>query len=135
MPTKAQISAGAASGTIGRRQKARAPRQDSSAYEKARIDEIGARASLYRLRLDKLESELLDARLLRIELPQMFDAIRQIILATRMTDREKNDCLRNLRPVDEILEMVASRQSADELRSNGGNGNGRNGHHSQDEFS
>jgi hypothetical protein len=74
MPTKAQISAGAASVTIGRRPKARAPGKDSSDYERARVDEIRSRASLYRLRLETLESELLAYRRLAIIIAALLGA-------------------------------------------------------------
>jgi hypothetical protein len=45
--------------------------------------------------------------MLRVELTQVFEAIRTIISAYPMSEREKADCFRNLPPVDELLERVA----------------------------
>jgi hypothetical protein len=105
------------------------PASDST-YEASRSAEIQARAELYRLRLEKQQAELLDARLLRTELAATYEAISTIILATRMSDREKKDCLRNLRSIDEIFARVLSMQNAEIRRSDG---NGKS-HHSEDEL-
>jgi len=124
MPVKAQISAGVAAASIGRRHNSvRRKGEPCGEYERARVQEIRNRAALYELKLKRLEEELLDWAVIRVEMEQIFDAIRQIIGATSMTQREKADCLCNLRPVGEIIAQVASMQNA-ELERRGGNGNG-----------
>jgi hypothetical protein len=135
--TRAKVKSGAASPKLNQAKLRKlsqptAPKPaGDSAYEASRIAEIEARAALYRLRLEKQQAELLDARLLRTELGAVYAAIRAIILATRMTDREKHDCLRNLRLVDEIFAHVISIQNAELRRFSDGNGKS---HHSEDEF-
>lgn len=59
--------------------------------------------------------------MLEVELPQVYRAIGLIIASTRMTDREKADCMRNLTPVNQILDTVARNQNAD---TNGFDGHG-----------
>jgi hypothetical protein len=65
-------------------------------YESARIEEIGIRAQLYRLRVGKLSGELIDRKLLLIELSAQYTAIREIILGSKMTQGEKLDLLKQL---------------------------------------
>jgi hypothetical protein len=55
--------------------------------------------------------------MLRAELTQLFEAVRKIISTSPLSEREKNDCLRNLRPVDEILAHVTSMQDVELQRS------------------
>ena len=82
-----------------------------SEYEKTRITEIGARAALNRLKFQKLNGQVLDRKLLLGELTAIFSSIREIILASSMTKREKDDCLRNLAEIPVVLENVAAKQS------------------------
>jgi hypothetical protein len=50
----------------------------------------------YRLKFQKLNGQVFDRKLLVGELTAIFSSIREIILASSMTKREKDDCLRNL---------------------------------------
>jgi hypothetical protein len=73
---------------------------------------------------------LLDRKQLKGELVALFAAIRTNITGTSgLSEREKEDCLRNLPDsVDELLERIAMMQNA-EMRRNNGDGN----HHAWDE--
>jgi hypothetical protein len=94
-----------------------------SEYEKARILEISTRAQFYRLKVEKLSGELLDRRIVIAEFTAIFAAIREIILASSMTTREKNDCLRNLTEIPLVLANVAAKQKEEKdetIAHNGG---------------
>jgi len=95
-----------------------------SEYEKTRITEIGARAALYRLKFQKLNGQVLDWKLLVGELTAIFSSIREIILASSMTKREKDDCLRNLAEIPVVLENVAAKQNKAEKDPTGTHQNG-----------
>jgi hypothetical protein len=119
-----QISAGYASTSIGRKDRRRS-REASPEYEQARIEEITSRTELFRLKVRELEASVLNRRMLERELTQVFEAIRVIISSYPFSEREKNDCFRNLPPVDELLERVAQRQRQSEgFDGNVTNGNG-----------
>jgi hypothetical protein len=74
-----------------------------SDYERMRIAEIGARAQLFKLRIGKLSGELIDRKLLIIELTASFTAIREIILGSKLTQREKEALLRALAEIPIVL--------------------------------
>jgi phage terminase Nu1 subunit (DNA packaging protein) len=123
MPVKAQMSAGVAAISIGRRNKSGRPKgEPCGEYEAARCEEIKNRTAYYELKLKRTREQLLDRAIIARELAQVYEAIRTIISASPFSEREKADCLRNLRDVDELLEMVASRQNAELGSTNGGNG-------------
>lgn len=99
------------------------PTQLQSEYEKARISEISTRARFYRLKVEKLEGELLDRKIMIAELTGIFGAIREIILASDMTTRQKSDCLRNLTEIPIVVANVAAKQKEDKddtITQNGG---------------
>ena len=102
-----------------------------SEYEKARIAEIENRAKFYRLKVERLQSELLDRKILVVMFTQIYQAIGVIIAASPLTQRGKDDCLRNLRPIDEVIAAVVREQNSEVRRSND-NGNS---HHGEDELS
>lgn len=86
----------------------------ASAYERSRVDELTARAGLYKLKLKRMQGELLDRKLLVGELTAAFGAIREIILGSKLSAREKADCLRNLAEIPVLLDNVAEKQKAGE---------------------
>jgi hypothetical protein len=73
---------------------------------------------------------LLDRAMLRGELTSIFQAIRTIISAYPFTEREKNDCFRNLPDIDQFLEGIARRQR--ESEGFDGNGKTTNGNGEED---
>jgi hypothetical protein len=72
-------------------------------YESARVDEIGSRAAFYKLKIKRLNGEVIDRKLLIIELSAQYTAIREIILGSKMTQREKEDLLRQLASIPIVL--------------------------------
>ena len=57
------------------------------------------------------------------EFGQIFSAVREIILASSMTAREKDDCLRNLTDIPIVLANVAAKQKEEKdetITHNGG---------------
>jgi hypothetical protein len=72
-------------------------------YERVGIQELGRRATLFRLRLGRLSGELLDRKLFVAELTAMFVAIREIILGSKMTQLEKEGLLRQLAAIPIVL--------------------------------
>ena len=107
-----------------RRSDAVASTEFQSEYEKTRISELSSRAQLYQLKLKKLTGELLDRKLVMIEFTAMFTAIREIILGSGLTQREKEDCLRNLADIPVVLNNVATKQTEAETENVGT----KNGH-------
>jgi hypothetical protein len=79
------------------------PSQFQSEYEKSRVEEISARAALYRLKLRKLTGELLDRKLVMIEFTAMFTSIREIILGSKLSHCEKTDLLHSLSEIPVVL--------------------------------
>lgn len=95
------------------------PVQFQSEYEKSRVSEITTRAALYKRKLQKLDGELLDRKVLSAELSAMFTSIREIILGSKLTQREKEDCLSNLGEIPVMLDNVAAKQSKEEKDETG----------------
>jgi hypothetical protein len=83
------------------------PSQFQSEYEKSRIEEIQTRAALYRRKLQKLNGESLDRKILSAELAAIFTSIREIILGSKLSHCEKTDLLHRL---SEILVEIVSRE-------------------------
>lgn len=80
-----------------------------SAYEAVRTEEIRLRSQLFRLRAGRLSGELLDRKLLLNELTAQYTAIRDIILgSSKLTQREKENLLRNLTEIPVLLEPAAN---------------------------
>ena len=100
------------------------PTEFQNEYEKTRISELSSRAQLYQLKLKKLTGELLDRKLVLIEFSAMFTSIREIILGSGLTQREKEDCLRNLADIPVVLNNVAAKQTEAETENVGT----KNGH-------
>ena len=91
----------------------------ASAYEQSRVDELRTRAALYKRKLQKLDGELLDRKVLSAELSAMFTSIREIILGSKLTQHEKEDCLSNLGEIPVMLDNVAAKQSKEEKDETG----------------
>jgi hypothetical protein len=72
-------------------------------YEETRIEEIRVRSQLYRLRLGRLSGQLVDRKLLTGELTAAFGAIREIILGSKMAQRQNEDLLRQLASIPIVL--------------------------------
>ena len=72
------------------------PSQFQSAYEQSRVDELRTRAQLYKRKLQKLDGELLDRKILSAELSAIFTSVRETILGSKLSQREITDLLRNL---------------------------------------
>lgn len=79
------------------------PSQFESEYEKARINEIEARSQLYKLHVGRLTGELLDRKRLILEVTAQFTAVREIILGSSMTQRDKEALLRTLAEIPVVL--------------------------------
>jgi hypothetical protein len=79
------------------------PSQFQSEYEKSRIEEIQTRAALYRRKLQKLNGESLDRKILSAELAAIFTSIREIILGSKLSHCEKTDLLHNLSEIAVVL--------------------------------
>ena len=80
-----------------------------SAYEAVRTEEIRLRSQLFRLGAGRLSGELLDRKLLLNELTAQYTAIRDIILgSSKLTQREKENLLRNLTEIPVLLEPAAN---------------------------
>ena len=77
-----------------------------SAYEKSRVEELTARSAIYRLKLRRMQGELLDRKLLVAELTAAFTSIKEIILGSKLSHHEKTDLLRNLSEIPVILESL-----------------------------
>ena len=75
----------------------------TSAYEKSRVEELTARAAIYKLKLRRMQGELLDRKLLTADLVAAFTSIKEIILASRMTQRDKADLLEQLANIPIVL--------------------------------
>lgn len=83
----------------------------ASAYEKSRVEELTARAAIYKLKLRWMQGELLDRRLVVRELMESFTAIREGILGSKLSQREKTDLLHNLAEIP--VELVPEEKDAD----------------------
>jgi hypothetical protein len=73
----------------------------------ARTQEVRLRVELFRLRAGKLSGELLDRKTMIAELTGMFGAIREIILASKLTDRQKQDLLHTLAEIPIVVKPVS----------------------------
>ena len=79
------------------------PSQFQSEYEKSRVEEISTRAALYTLKLRRMQGELLDRKLLVAELVAAFSAVKEIILGSKLSQREKEGLLPQLASIPIVL--------------------------------
>jgi hypothetical protein len=95
-------------GTVRTMRRGRPPKASDagyfqSEYEWVRIREIEARTQLFKLRVGRLSGELIDRKLLIIEFTASFTAIREIILGSSMTQRDKEALLKQLAEIPVVL--------------------------------
>ena len=83
------------------------PSQFQSEYEQSRVDELRTRAALYKRKLQKLDGELLDRKILSAELLAIFTSVRETILGSKLSQREITDLLRNLSEIPVVFTLLA----------------------------
>jgi hypothetical protein len=77
-------------------------------YEAARIKEVRLRAELFRLRARQLSGELLERKLVVAEVTAVFMSIKEGILASSMSEGEKQNLLNTLASIPVEYEPVAN---------------------------
>src|SRR6516225_6731904 len=101
MAVKAKSDSGVSSGQVGPAELRLLParrRQKASGleYERARISEVQNRAAYYELRVERLLASLLSAAELRRDMAWLRQRIREIVMSSRLSKRDKADIDRNL---------------------------------------
>jgi hypothetical protein len=99
----------------GRPPKGSAAASFQADYESARVDEIGSRAVFYKLKIKRMSGEVIDRKLLLIELCAQYTAIREIILGSKMTQGEKLDLLKQLASIP--VELAPAQSESEPARS------------------
>jgi hypothetical protein len=120
MAVKAKSDSGVSSGQVGpaelRLLPARRRRQKASGleYERARISEVQNRAAYYELRVERLLASLLSAAELRRDMAWLRQRIREIVMSSPLSKRDKADIDRNLEAMAEVVDVVAAKQNENE---------------------
>ena len=133
MPLKAQSQAGSGSASLssepklaGLPKRRRRGSPTGSEYAAARVAEVRNRATYNELRVARLRAQLLPAAAMRSDLAWLAARIREIIEASSLPKRDRDDINQNIAAMSGVVDAVAMRQNENEpLPTNGdSNGNG-----------